>query len=86
VVEDGRAKGTPAPIIQEGLLENRNPSLVKAEARRRLEALSTDPAWQTKISRNDPATLAEFLNLSNVARAGPNEPPWSMPFYGTPSA
>jgi hypothetical protein len=86
VVADGKEKNIPTPIVQEQLLENRNPPLVKAEARRRLEQLSTDPEWQKKIGSNDAATWDEFLKLSLVARAGPNEPAWSLPIYGRATA
>src|SRR5262249_13766440 len=51
VVTDGKAKGTPTPIIQEQLLPNQNDPRVIAEARRQLEQLVTDPEWQAKISR-----------------------------------
>src|SRR5262249_17529689 len=86
VVTDGKAKGTPTPIIQEQLLPNQNDPRVIAEARRQLEQLVTDAEWQAKISRGDKATVEHWLNLSNSARASENEAPWSVPFYGAPTA
>jgi hypothetical protein len=86
VVEDDRAQNVEPVISQERFLENRNPPEVKAEARRRLQAKQTDPDWRAKVERGDPATLDELLKLSLVARAGPNEPPWSLPIYGSRTA
>jgi hypothetical protein len=86
LVADDRARNVDPAISQERFLDNRNPAQVKTEARRRLQALSSDPDWQAKLSRNDPATWEEFLELSLVARAGPNEPAWSLPIYGSRTA
>ena len=86
VVADGKEKNIPTPIVQEQLLPNSNDPRVKAEARRKLEELSTDPEWQGKIARGDKATVDQFRNLSLAARASADEPPWSLPFYGRATA
>jgi hypothetical protein len=86
VVADGSEKNVPPEIVQEQLLPNNNDPRVKAEARRRLEALNADPSWREKMGGNDPATLNEFLNLSLAARASADEPARSLPIYGRKTA
>jgi hypothetical protein len=77
-IADDKAAGIDPAITQERFLPNRNPPSVIAEARRRLEACANDPEWGARLSRNDPATVEEFLKLSLVARSTEDEPPWSL--------
>jgi hypothetical protein len=77
-ISDDKASGIDPAITQERFLPNRNPPSVVAEARRRLQALASDPEWGARLTRGDPAATEELLKLSLVARASDDEPPWSL--------